>query len=366
MTLLAAMALLSFTARAQLLQSQVLFDFPTAASGEHPNELALGPDGNFYGTTSGGGSNGHGTVFKMTTNGMLTTLVSFDGTNGSFPTARLTLGRDGSFYSTAAFGGDGHGTVFKVTTNGVLTRLVSFTGTNGHLPYGGLTLGSDGKFYGTTAGTTAGVSSPYNGTVFSVTTNGTLSILAVMDQGAFPRWGLALGSDGNFYGTSYDGSGRVFKVTPGGTLTWLGAVLPIERLRSNSQGVTLGIDRQLYGTLTMGEDPYWSAVFQVSTNGTLSRLAWLPPIAQTPDTILTMGSDSNFYGATPFGISQVLPDGTVTLFASVPAGALTGDPQPGLTFGADGNLYGATPGGGSAGNGSIFRVRLPAAPVRPT
>ena len=70
---------------------------------------------------------GYGTVFKVTTNGTLTTLVSFNGTNGANPYAALTLGNDGNFYGTTSEGGSsGYGTVFKVTTNGTLTTLVSF------------------------------------------------------------------------------------------------------------------------------------------------------------------------------------------------------------------------------------------------
>jgi uncharacterized repeat protein (TIGR03803 family) len=116
--------------------------------------LALGADGNFYGTTHAGGSSGYGTVFKMMTNGILTTLVNFDnGTNGRSPYAGLTLGPDGNFYGTTSQAGSGgFGTVFKVTTNGALTTLTSFYGTNGANPWAALTLGLDGNFYGTTYG----------------------------------------------------------------------------------------------------------------------------------------------------------------------------------------------------------------------
>jgi uncharacterized repeat protein (TIGR03803 family) len=102
-------------------------------------------------------------VFKVTTNGVLTTLASFTGGNGAFPEAGLTQGSDGNFYGTTYWGGSGGvGTVFKVTTNGALTTLVSFTSDNGANPQAGLTLGSDGHFYGTTSGGGSGG----GGTVF--------------------------------------------------------------------------------------------------------------------------------------------------------------------------------------------------------
>jgi uncharacterized repeat protein (TIGR03803 family) len=128
-------------------------------------------DGSFYGTTYYGGTNGYGTVFRLTTNGTLNTLVSFNDTNGGYPQAPLVQAADGSFYGTTRTGGTltnqsvpvlAYGTVFRLTTNGDLTTVVSFNGTNGAYPQAGLVQGADGGFYGTTsAGGASG-----NGTVF--------------------------------------------------------------------------------------------------------------------------------------------------------------------------------------------------------
>jgi uncharacterized repeat protein (TIGR03803 family) len=79
--------------------------------------LLLAPDGNFYGTAQDGGTSGYGTVFKMTHSGALTTLASFNGTDGVLPVAGLTLGLDGNLYGVAKSGGAlQEGTVFRVTT----------------------------------------------------------------------------------------------------------------------------------------------------------------------------------------------------------------------------------------------------------
>jgi len=135
--------------------------------------MVQGTDGNFYGTTRQGGTSGDGTVFKMMTNGTLTTLVSFNNTNGAYPAAALVQGTDGNFYGTTVNGGadcdiygSTCGTVFKITTNGTLTTLVSCNDSNGAFPYA-LVRGTDGNFYGTTA-----LRGAYGGgTIFKMTTD---------------------------------------------------------------------------------------------------------------------------------------------------------------------------------------------------
>jgi uncharacterized repeat protein (TIGR03803 family) len=158
--------------------------------------LVQGSDGNFYGTTGGGsiafGFSGFGTVFKMSASGALTSLYSFtNGIDGADPAAGLVQGSDGYLYGTTLEGGTiNSGTVFKISTNGVLTTLYAFgtvTNANGYpldgaFPSGGLVQGSDGNFYGTTGGGGAGGV----GTVFRLTiapefqtvtlTNGTLNL----------------------------------------------------------------------------------------------------------------------------------------------------------------------------------------------
>jgi uncharacterized repeat protein (TIGR03803 family) len=172
------------------------------ADGAKPSAgLVLGTDGNFYGTTQYGGSTysaspynpGYGTVFRMTPAGALTTLVSFTGPNGTAPAASMILGSDGNFYGTTSGGGstygtnggNGFGTIFMMNPAGTLTTLASFTGPNGSEPYGSLTQGSDGNFYGTAeyggSSYVPGSNSGY-GVVFQLN-------LSEQPVPVLPRWG---------------------------------------------------------------------------------------------------------------------------------------------------------------------------------
>ena len=89
--------------------------------------LVQATDGNFYGTTSAGGANGGGTVFKITPSGTLTTLHSFDCTDGAYPSAGWSRPPMGTSTGQRSEGGaNGYGTVFKITPSGTLTTLHSF------------------------------------------------------------------------------------------------------------------------------------------------------------------------------------------------------------------------------------------------
>ena len=267
--------------------------------------LTLGSDGNFYGTTVGGGNNNLGTVFQVTTNGTLTTIVSFAATNGANPTAALTLGSDGNFYGTTAGGGNNNlGTVFQVTTNGTLTTIVSFAATNGADPSAALTLGNDGNFYGTTyLGGITNTDPRGIGTVFCVTTNGILTTLVFFGNtnanGAYPQAALTLGNDGNFYGTTVVGGGPVFQVTTNGTLTTL--VSSVYVGVSPSAALALGNDGNFYGTTSSGGSNGKGTIFQVTTNGAYSALFSFNTPYGADQYALTLGNDGSFYGTTKYG-----------------------------------------------------------------
>jgi len=159
----------------------------------------------------------------MTPAGALTTLFTFSNTNGANPIGGLLLGKDGFFYGTTGFGGTnlGFGTVFKITTNGDLTTLYNFQGNDGEEPSFRLIFGNDGRLYGTASFGGSTVNDPLGtgaGSVFSVTTNGMFTTLFLFQQtnGANPAASLVLAPDGNLYGTTAQGGpgggGTIFRV----------------------------------------------------------------------------------------------------------------------------------------------------------
>jgi mannan endo-1,4-beta-mannosidase len=197
----------------------LLHAFTGGADGAYSDAaLVQGADGNLYGAASGGGAYGDGTVFTLAADGTFTTLYSFTGGNDGYsPDAALVQGNDGNFYGVTSYGGANlNGTIFRITTSGVLTTLHAFAGgSDGATPYGGLRQLADGNLYGTTA-----YGGPYNdGTVFRITPGGTVTILAWFDgyNGANPQSALVQGSDGALYGTTLNGgvnsNGVIFRVT---------------------------------------------------------------------------------------------------------------------------------------------------------
>jgi uncharacterized repeat protein (TIGR03803 family) len=295
----------------------------SGANGSDPSTGLILANGVLYGTTHAGGAHGDGTVFEINTDGGgFTTLHSFAGppSEGSSPESSLTLGGDGNFYGTTYYGGSSeYGTVFQITTNGTLTTLVSFTGANGSNPSAGLTPGSDGDLYGTTFN---GGSGDY-GTVFQMTTNGTLTTLVSFGRtnGANPSASLTLGGDGNFYGTTYNGGsgdyGTVFRITTNGVLTTLVSFAATNGANPFAS-LTLGSDGNFYGTTFDGGANSRGTVFQMTTNGTLTTLvAFANTNGAFPEAALTLGSDGNLYGTTADGGTNFA--GTVFRLNVVPA-----------------------------------------------
>jgi len=386
--------LLTGWACAQNAQLQVLYSF-TGPDGANPfGSLVQGADGSFYGTTESGGVGG-GTVFNITTNGVLTTLAFFDNYNGQYPYSGLTPGNDGTFYGTTAGGGAwGSGTVFNVTTNGVLTTLYSFsqargnnlTNADGMAPFAGLTLGTNGNFYGTTyEGGTKGY-----GTVFEVTTNGALTPLVTFEiytNGANPNGALTLGNDGNFYGTTeggggsvsngYVAAGTVFKMTADGLLLWDSSFYRGSNGLKPEASLTMAADGNLYGTAPGGGSQDNGTVFKVTTNGALSTLYSCGPGSSNAGGSgsyagLVAGPDKNLYGCMTSGgefgngtVFRITTNGVFTTLWTFD-GTNGGVPFAGLIFGTDGNFYGTCTSGGSGNSGTVFKLVVPPSLGLPT
>jgi uncharacterized repeat protein (TIGR03803 family) len=141
--------------------------------------------GNFYGATFGGGTYGEGTVFKLAADGPFTSLYSFTGTDdGANPNGGLLLASDGNLYGTTQVGGAyGFGTLFRISLDGTLATLVQFDGDQGANPQGTLIQGTDGNLYGTAL--TGGASDV--GTIFRLRINSPLQITQQpQPQQAFP------------------------------------------------------------------------------------------------------------------------------------------------------------------------------------
>ena len=277
--------------------------------------LIQATNGDFYGTTESGGDNSHGnygTVFKVTPSGTLTTLHSFAYIpDGAYPAA-LVQATNGDFYGTTQYGGDGYyGSVFKITIAGSLTTLHSFSGTDGLYPLAGLIQATNGNLYGTTQqGGTSNNCLNGCGTVFKITPSGTLTTLysfGLSSDGGLPAAGLIQATDGNFYGTT---CGTVFKITPGGKLTTLHSFDCVDG--QAPVALVQGTDGNFYGTASSGGANGYGMIFQITPSGALTTLhSFDLTDGAYPEGGLVQATNGDFYGTTFGGTSPSLGDGTI-------------------------------------------------------
>lgn len=369
--------------------------------------LIQASDGMLYGITQDGGAFHGGSVFRTTLSGSLTTLASFNGTNGAYPIAPPVQAADGNFYGTTGNGGidwnptngDSYGTIYRMDSNGVLTTLFSFNLTNGAGPagVGGLIVGNDGALYGVTreGGPNFTNANSGDGTVFKITTNGDFTLLASFNgTNGYEPADIIQASDGNFYGTTAaggiddsNGVGTVFQMTPGGQINTL-----VRFYGTNGQvpvAIMQASDGCLYGTTAQGGAYYTSyqgygTVFKVATNGDFTLLASFNATnGASPRGGLTEVCGGLFYGTAYAGglyaeaggppagggtIFQFTTNGDLT--ALLPFGSnplMPANPIGRLLKASDGNYYGTSQTGGStnsiASAGGIFAIRPVQAPV---
>ena len=267
--------------------------------------LIQGTDGNFYGTSIYGGTNGAGVVLKITPAGQLTDLYSFDNTHGDYPTGPLVQGTDGNFYGTTLDGGaSGYGVVFRMTPAGKLTVLHNMNGTtDGSAPYAGLVQATDGNFYGVNAyGGAASTYCPAGcGAIFKITSSGAFSVLYNFDMttGQLPYTTLYQHTNGVLYGaTQLGGTGDVDPLcSPGncGVLYSLNiGAAPFASLLSTTGKVGKKIE-------ILGQG--FTGTTAVSFNGTAATYGVVS------DTYLTATVPA---GATPGPVTVTTPGGTLT------------------------------------------------------
>jgi uncharacterized repeat protein (TIGR03803 family) len=369
--------------------------FNTTGSGPG-GELVQTSDGTFYAVAFGGGANNSGAILAFKKGDMQPTpIYSFSmasapvggpvlptNSDGIGPAAGLVLANDGFFYGTTSGGGlNGAGTIFRVSTSGVFTSLYTFTAidanglnTDGATPLGKLVQASDGNLYGTTVG--GGASG--KGVIFRISPSGVFSVVyafPAVDANGFnasgtqPSAGLILASDGNLYGVAEHGGangyGSVFAITLSGQFSVL-HTFSAAPLASNADGgfptasLMQARDGNLYGTTSAIGDQGYGTIFRISLQGAFTTLYSFndnrqganPFDGSYPAGPLIEGPDGTLYGTAAQGggagygtVFVISPSGTYSLLYSFGSTPVTGaGPSGGLIFGADGNLYGLTGG----------------------
>ncbi len=307
--------------------------------------ISQGRDGELYSTTPTGGCNNNGAAFKMSTSGTMTLLHSFkNGVDGIGQQSGLTLGTNGTFWGTSEGEDFNSGNIFFMSAAGVVTSFNNVLGgtgqVNGGQPIAPPAQGMDGNFYGmTTAGGNSALCTYGNsgcGVIYKINPAGKFEVIHTFDQanGANPNDPLLLGTDGNFYGTTfyggtingkYNGNGVVFRVTTQGAYTPIYVFCAQQGCLDGGQpagGLVQGTDGNFYGTTVLGGTHLFS----------------------------------NFFGGTIF---KLTPAGQYTVlynFCEQPNCADGGDSIAGLIQGTDGNFYGVAEAGGATGNGTIFQI----------
>jgi uncharacterized repeat protein (TIGR03803 family) len=300
--------------------------------------LVQGSDGWLYGTTTdrgllpgAGSAYGGGTVFKIKTDGTsFASLHTFGvsdgngGNDGAGPVAGLVQGTDGDFYGTTAIGGAilGQGTVFKISSTGTFTLLHTFIGPEGRSPRAPLIQANDGNFYGTTsAGGTAGFNTAVKGTIFKITSTGTVTLLHTftfpndLNSGANPEGPLLQASDGNFYGMTptggtghfgNGGDGTIYRMDPAGNVTTLHSFNRTDGYVPGG-GLIQGTDGLFYGATEFGGSGTTNpvgTVFRMNAAGAVETLHVFTNALNSeynPPAGVIRGTDGSLYGVTTLG-----------------------------------------------------------------
>jgi uncharacterized repeat protein (TIGR03803 family) len=354
-------------------QFQDIYDFNCTTGGciaYDLGHLTQWKDGNLYGMTNGGGTNGLGTIFMVTpaVPSVYKDVYEFDGTNGASPWGGLTLASDGNFYGVANTGGaNNFGTVFRFTPPSTLTVLHSFNGSDGQIPIAPPVQGKNGNLYGVTGiGTTYRITLPSGKfTQFKKNAPG---------QAEDP---LCLASDGNLYGVTTAGGntdlGTVFRMTTTGAIKVLYTFMGGTDGSHPTGGLIQGKAGYLYGTNETDGTGGGGTIFKISTSGTLNTVHTfdVPVGGYGPVSGLVAASDGSFYGTTGAGgasgdgsLFQFTTGGVYNdLFDFTGTGTIPGStPYAALVQHTNGTLYGTTPDAAAFADGNIYSL-TPANPL---
>jgi uncharacterized repeat protein (TIGR03803 family) len=233
---------------------------------------------------------------------------------------------------------------------------------------GGLTLGTDGNFYGTTYGGNIGGGG--YGTVFKEAATGALSTLYTFTDGADGALPIAppvQGTDGNFYGTTCNqcngasGYGSIYKITPSGKFTVL-YTCDVTICFDPEDPLVQGTDGNFYGTSRSGGAVCCGSVFKITPSGKMILLYSFAQDGGNPYGPLVQASDGNFYGTTCGGttygtVFRITPTGKLRVLHNMNSNGSEGwCPMAGLVQATDGNFYGVNKFGGSSTNCSCGTI----------
>lgn len=307
---------------------------PPNADGTASNQaceysLTLGFGGGFRGVTNGGGQYNGGTVFSISQDGTFKTLYEFgnpdikDGPRN--PNGPLLLSTDSNLYGVSASGGSaGHGTIFKVTPRGIVTTVHSFgdgaVANEGESPRGALLWVNEATYYGaTSSGAHAKDAPDFKGSLFATTTAGKVTVLHRFVDGTVPNDGNATGKvglfrtlDGSTYGTTEFGgannAGTFFKFTPEGAVTILHS-FGDQTLKDGSSpqpNFVEGLDGNFYGTCASGGAAGNGTIYKITPKGSVTILhnfgdGTIPNDGVKPEGGLVPSNDGTFYGTASEG-----------------------------------------------------------------
>ena len=294
--------------------------------------LIQASNGTLYGTTSAGGTNGQGTIFQITTDGSYTVLYNFSGADGSDPEAALVQATDGNFYGTTVQGGEYNaGTIFQITPDGNLTTIYQFMGgADGAAPHTALIQAQDGKLYGCTR-LLGGANG--NGTIFSITMDGVLTVLYTFSGGAdgVEPDSLVQAADGSFYGTTLSAgvnstnAGTIFRLSVSGAAMGPGSV-QLEAVNTtvleSTHSAALSVSRTggsvgaISVTYATADDTAVAGTDYQATSGTLT---WADGDASEKTITVPISNQNLTSGSTDFFVNLSAPTGGATLNAPVQA-----------------------------------------------